>query len=114
MEKKLALLCCLLTIIIVGSCVFAVNKTIDFPTIFHALKVVIPAAIVAYICGLYMGKTLLRAQVDTEIINAEIQQQFVDDILLSPDEVLNRTVEEIEEELEQEKKQEPQAEKENK
>ena len=91
MEKKLALLCCLFTILIVGSCSFIVNKTIDFPTILLALKFTVPAAIVAYFCGLYMGKTLSKAKVDTEILNTEVQQQFVDDLLLSPDEVLNRT-----------------------
>ena len=92
MDKKLALLCCLFTILIVGSCVFFTNKTIDFPTILQALKIVTPAAIIAYFCGLYMGRTLLAAKVETNILNSEVQQQFVDDLLLTPDEVLNTNI----------------------
>jgi len=90
MDKKFAKLCCLITIVIVGSCFFVVNKTIDFPMLFYSLKIIVPAGIVAYFCGLYMGKTLSASKVDTDILNLEVQQQFVDDLLLSPDEVLNR------------------------
>jgi len=102
MDKKLALLCCLLTFLIVGCCIFASSKIIDFPTILRALKIVTPAAIIAYFCGLYMGKTLLKAKVETNIINSEVQQQFVDDLLLTPDEVLNITAEKQIEQIEEE------------
>ena len=106
MDKKLALLCCLLTFLIVGCCVFASSKIIDFSTILRALKIVTPATIIAYFGGLYMGKTLLKAKVETNIINSEVQQQFVDDLLLTPDEVLNITVEQPIEQLEKKDTQE--------
>lgn len=102
MDKKLALLCCLLTFLIVGCCVFASSKIIDFSTILRALKIVTPATIIAYFGGLYMGKTLLKAKVETNIINSEVQQQFVDDLLLTPDEVLNITAEKQIEQIEEE------------
>lgn len=113
MDKKLALLCCLLTFIIVGVSVFATCKAIDYPTILHAAKIVIPATICAYICGLYMGKTLANSKADTNILNLEAQQQFIDDLLLSPDEVLNRNTVNIHTEENTEKNDSPTEEKEN-
>lgn len=109
MEKKLSLLCCLITIIIVGSCVFISNNTIDFPTILHSLQIICPAALIAYICGFYMGKTLSNSKVDTDILNAEVQQQFVDDLLLSPDEVLNLNYQHTQPEKETDNKSEQQS-----
>ncbi len=88
MNTKLAKLFCLLTVVIVGSLVFISNKTIDFPTIFWALKITVPAGIVAYICGFYLGKTLDQSKGDTKLLNTGAQKQFVDDLLLTPEEVL--------------------------
>ncbi len=89
MDKKLAMLLCLITIIVVGSLVFVSNQTIDFPTIFWALKITVPAGIVAYIGGFLLGKTLEKSKGDTRFLNTEAQQQFIDDLMLSPEQVLN-------------------------
>ena len=47
------------------------------------------------------GKPLqIYSMVETNIINSEVQQQFVDDLLLPPDEVLNITAEKQIEQIE--------------
>ena len=91
MDKKLAKLFGLLTVVIVGSLVFINNPTIDFPTIFWALKVTIPAGFVASVCGFYLGRTLEQSKGDTKFLNTNAKKQFVDDLLLSPEEVLTST-----------------------
>ena len=88
MDKKLAKLFGLLTVVIVGSLVFINNPTIDFPTIFWALKITVPAGFVAGVCGFYLGKTLEQSKGDTKFLNTNAKKQFVDDLLLSPEEVL--------------------------
>ena len=88
MDKKLSKLFCLLTVVIVGSLVFINNQTIDFPTIFLALKITVPAGIIAYVCGFYLGKTLEQSKCDTKLLNINAQKQFVDDLLLKPEDVL--------------------------
>ena len=88
MDKKLSRLFCLLTVVIVGSLVFINNLTIDFPTIFLALKLTVPAGFIAYVCGFYLGKTLEQSKGDTKLFNVNSQKQFVDDLLLRPEDVL--------------------------
>ncbi|MCQ2957344.1 MAG: hypothetical protein MJ180_00410 [Candidatus Gastranaerophilales bacterium] len=78
MCKKLALIFCLLTVFIIGCLVFLFAKTIDFQTIFYCLKLTIPAGTIAYFGGF-----------ETSLIATKTQKQFVDDLLLSPDQVLN-------------------------
>ena len=80
MDKKVALLFCVTTVFIISSVVFVVNQRIDFPTLFFAAKIVIPAGFVAYFLGFFIGKTIEKSKG---------QQQYVDDLLLMPEQVLN-------------------------
>ena len=89
MDKKVALLFCVTTVFIISCVVFVVNQRIDFPTLFFAAKIVIPAGFVAYFLGFFIGKTIEKSKGVTDLINAEVQQQYVDDLLLMPEQVLN-------------------------
>ena len=89
MCKKLALIFCLITILIIGCLVFTFSQTIDFNTLIYCIKLVVPAGFVAYWGGYYLGKILQTAKAETNIIASATQKQFVDDLLLTPDQVLN-------------------------
>ena len=89
MCTKLALIFCLITIFVIGVLVFVFAQEIDFTTIFYCLKLVIPAGFVAYFGGYYLGKILQTAKAETNIIASSTQKQFVDDLLLKPEQVLN-------------------------
>lgn len=89
MNKKLAILFAIITGLLVGTLVLFFNRTIDFPTILLALKLVIPSSIIAFVCGYFMEKILKTAKVETTVISNEAQKQFVDDLLISPSQVLN-------------------------
>lgn len=89
MDKKTGLLFCVITIFIIGCVVFVVNQRIDFPTLFFAAKMAIPAGVVAYFLGFFIGRTVEKSTGVTDLINVEAQQQYVDDLLLKPEQVLN-------------------------
>ena len=88
MYSRLAMVLCLLTIFVVGTLVFFHNQTIDFQTILHAFKVIMPAAAVAYFCGYFIERILKSSTADTVIVNKKAQRKFVDDLLLTPEQVL--------------------------
>ena len=88
MNNRLAMVLCLITVFVVGVSVFFYNKTIDYMTIFHALKIIIPAGIVAYLCGYFLEKILTSSTSDTFTINKTAQRKYVDDLLLTPEQVL--------------------------
>lgn len=88
MRKKIPILFCLITITIVGTLVFIFNKTIDYPTLFLAFKLMLPSGLIAYICGYYMDMILKTAKVETTLLVNDSQNQFVDDLLISPSQVL--------------------------
>ena len=89
MNNRLAMILCLITVFVVGVSVFFYHKTIDYMTIFHALKIIIPAGIVAYLCGYFLEKILTSSTSDTFTINKTAQRKYVDDLLLMPEQVLN-------------------------
>lgn len=91
MEKKLALILCLITMMLVGFIVFVVNRTIDFPTLFFALKIMLPAGLLMYVAGLFLGKIVMKSKGDTELLNSVEHQQFIDDLLLNPQQVLSNS-----------------------
>jgi len=88
MQNKFATILCLITVLVTGVTVFFYNQSIDFMTILHAAKVVIPAGAVAYFGGYFLDRILRSATSDSVVVNKTAQRKYVDDLLLTPEQVL--------------------------
>jgi len=77
--------------LIVGTLVFVFCKSVDYTTIFHSLKLAVPAGIVAYFGSYYLENILKTSKTETSILVTDTQKKFIDDLLLTPEQVLNQS-----------------------
>jgi len=87
MAAKWSYVLSLVTFLVVGGLVFFFDGTMAYSSIWRALTLAVPASFIAFVCGYYLGKILSTSRIDAELLAGSTQKRFVEDLLLTPDEL---------------------------
>ena len=106
MSRKIAALFIALTALIVSSFVFILNWDISVSTLILAFQIILPASLVMGFLGFLVGRVLESSKTDDVVIfENNARQSYVDDILVSPKDLVKTSeIDYTEEESVKEKK----------
>jgi len=106
LSRKIAALFIALTALIVSSFVFILNWDISVSTLILAFQIILPASLVMGFLGFLVGRVLESSKTDDVVIfENNARQSYVDDILVSPKDLVKTSeIDYTEEESVKEKK----------